>query len=92
MVTPKSERVSRSLDALTKRTIRSSKCHSGSHTTFQNHSHPYDYNTQSINEHNFFSNIFLFINSGAGSRLLRPVVMFAQGKVDAVNEALYPSL
>ena len=40
----------------------------------------------------FFSNIFLFINSGAGSRLLRPVVMFAQGKVDAVNEALYPSL
>ncbi|RMX40146.1 hypothetical protein pdam_00002264 [Pocillopora damicornis] len=28
---------------------------------------------------------------GAGSRLLRPVVMFAQGKVDAVNEALYPS-
>ena len=33
MVTPKSERVSRSLDALTKRTIRSSKCHSGSHTT-----------------------------------------------------------
>ena len=60
--------------------------------TFQNHSHPYDYNTQSINEHNFFSNIFLFINSGAGSRLLRPVVMFAQGKVDAVNEALYPSL
>ena len=33
MVTPKSGRVIRSLDALTKRTIRSSKCHSGSHTT-----------------------------------------------------------
>ncbi|PFX32197.1 Trimeric intracellular cation channel type A [Stylophora pistillata] len=28
---------------------------------------------------------------GAGSRLLRPVVLFAQGKVDAINEALYPS-
>ncbi|XP_022779718.1 trimeric intracellular cation channel type A-like [Stylophora pistillata] len=31
------------------------------------------------------------IRKGAGSRLLRPVVLFAQGKVDAINEALYPS-
>ena len=37
-------------------------------------------------------NIDYFFNVGAGSRLLRPVVMFVQGKVDAVNEALYPSL
>ena len=38
---PGSERVGRSLDALTKKTTRSSKCHSGSQTnysTFQNYS------------------------------------------------------
>ncbi|KAJ7330640.1 Trimeric intracellular cation channel type B [Desmophyllum pertusum] len=28
---------------------------------------------------------------GAGSRLLRPVVKFVQGKVETINEALYPS-
>jgi len=28
---------------------------------------------------------------GAGSRLLRPVVKFVQGKVEPANEALYPS-
>lgn len=28
---------------------------------------------------------------GAGSRLIRPVVKFVQGKVEAINEALYPS-
>ena len=48
---PGSERVGRSLDALTKKTIRSSKCHSGSQTnysTFQNHFHLDDQNTQSM--------------------------------------------
>ena len=29
---------------------------------------------------------------GAGSRLVRPVVKFVQGKVETINEALYPSL
>ena len=48
---PGSERVGRSLDALTKKTIRSSKCHSGLQTkyfTFQNYSHLDDQNTQSM--------------------------------------------
>lgn len=33
-----------------------------------------------------------FLFSGAGSRLLRPVVKFVQGKIEPTNEALYPSL
>lgn len=34
----------------------------------------------------------IIIIVGAGSRLIRPVVQFVQGKVETINEALYPSL
>ena len=43
-------------------------------------------------EYLFHLFVFPLLNVGAGSRLLRPVVKFVQGKVETVNEALYPSL
>ena len=39
---------------------------------------------------NNYHHYYLYL--GAGSRLIRPVVKFVQGKLEPANEALYPSL